>query len=66
MCLLDLIGYKIMGNAAGSTEAPQGKEVKTVSAPPGCTTAQKQSAGVKLPMPPEEELEERFSAVLVS
>lgn len=55
-----------MGNAAGSMEVPQGKEGKTVSAPPGSTGSQKQTAGLKLPMPPEEELEQRFSAVLVS
>ncbi|XP_041817963.1 formin-like protein 1 [Chelmon rostratus] len=50
-----------MGNAAGSIEVPPGKEGKTVSAPPG---PQKQTTGLKLPMPPEEELEQRFSAVL--
>lgn len=55
-----------MGNAAGSIEVPQGKEGKMVSAPPGSTSSQKQTAGMKLPMPPEEELEQRFSAVLVS
>lgn len=66
MCLLDQIGYTIMGNAAGSIEVPQGKEGKTASAPPGSAGSQKQSAGLKLPVPPEEELEERFSAVLVS
>ncbi len=55
-----------MGNAAGSMEVPQGKEGKTVSAPPGSTGSQKKTAGLKLPMPPEEELEQRFSAVLVS
>eukprot|EP00064_Thunnus_orientalis_P009257 superscaffoldBa00001162_g9280 len=53
-----------MGNAAGSIDVPQGKEGKTVSAPPGPAACQKQSTGLKLPMPPEEELEERFSAVL--
>ncbi|XP_076616292.1 formin-like 1b isoform X1 [Chaetodon auriga] len=50
-----------MGNAAGSMEAPPGKEGKASSAPPG---PQKQTVGVKLPMPPEEELEQRFGAVL--
>ncbi|XP_069560575.1 formin-like protein 1 isoform X2 [Brachyistius frenatus] len=39
-----------MGNAAGSIEVSQGKEGK--------------GAAPKLPMPPEEELEERFGAVL--
>lgn len=52
-----------MGNAAGSTEVPQGKEGKTASASPG---SRKQSKEPKLPMPPEGELEERFGAVLVS
>lgn len=55
-----------MGNAAGSMEVPQGKESKSTSAPPASTGSQKQTAGLKLPMPPEEELEQRFSAVLVS
>lgn len=55
-----------MGNAAGSMELPHLKEIKTVSAPPVATVPQKQSAVPKLPMPPEEELEERFSAALVS
>ncbi|KAF7665194.1 hypothetical protein LDENG_00149920 [Lucifuga dentata] len=53
-----------MGNAAGNMEVPLGKESKTVSAPPGSTGPQKQSTGPKLPMPPEEELEDRFNAVL--
>ncbi|TDG97700.1 hypothetical protein EPR50_G00210740 [Perca flavescens] len=51
-----------MGNAAGSMEVSQGKEGKAVSAPPGSTGSQKRTA--KLPMPPEEELERRFGAVL--
>ncbi len=55
-----------MGNAAGSVEVPLGKEGKTASVPPGSTGSQKQTQGLKLPMPPEEELEQRFSAVLVS
>ncbi|KAM3591799.1 uncharacterized protein V6R79_007705 [Siganus canaliculatus] len=53
-----------MGNAAGGVEAPQGKEAKAVSGPPISTGSQKQTKGPKLPMPPEEELEQRFSAVL--
>ncbi|XP_034049355.1 formin-like protein 1 [Thalassophryne amazonica] len=53
-----------MGNAAGSMEVPQGKDGKNVSAPPGATGSQKQCAGSKVPMPPEKELEERFSTVL--
>lgn len=63
---LGSIRYPIMGNAAGSMEVPQGKESRTVSAPPGSTGSQKRTVGLKLPMPPEEELEQRFSAVLVS
>lgn len=55
-----------MGNAAGSMDVPPGKEVKTVSAPPGSGPPQKKAASPKLPMPAEEELEERFNAVLVS
>ncbi|XP_028287712.1 formin-like protein 1 [Parambassis ranga] len=51
-----------MGNAAGSIEVSQAKESKAAS--PGSKGPQKQTAGAKLPMPPEEELEERFSAVL--
>ncbi|XP_031700073.1 formin-like protein 1 isoform X3 [Anarrhichthys ocellatus] len=55
-----------MGNAAGSMEVPQGKEGKAAAssvAPPGSTGPQRQT-GLKLPMPPEEELEQRFGAVL--
>lgn len=63
---LGSLGYTIMGNAAGSMEVPLGKEGKTVSAPPVSTGPQKPTAGPKLPVPPEEELEERFNAVLVS
>uniref|UniRef100_A0A8C7TTJ5 Formin-like protein 1 n=1 Tax=Oncorhynchus mykiss TaxID=8022 RepID=A0A8C7TTJ5_ONCMY len=55
-----------MGNAAGSMEFPMGKEGKTVSFPPGSETPQKQAAGPKIPMPAEEELEERFNVVLNS
>lgn len=44
-------------------EVPETKEGKMVSAPPASVGPQKQP---KLPMLPEEELEERFSAVLVS
>lgn len=55
-----------MGNAAGSMEFPMGKEGKTVSFPPGSETPQKQEVGPKIPMPAEEELDERFNVVLVS
>lgn len=37
-----------------------------MSFPPGSETPQKQAAGPKIPMPAEEELEERFNVVLVS
>lgn len=47
-----------MGNAAGSVEVPQG----TQGSPGGRT----RTKGLKLPMPPEEELEQRFGAALVS
>ncbi|XP_029382912.1 formin-like protein 1 [Echeneis naucrates] len=54
-----------MGNAAGSMEVPHVKEGKAPSAPPGASGPQKQAgSGPKLPMPPEDELEERFSALL--
>lgn len=52
-----------MGNAAGSEEVPQGKEGKLVMASTGSKGPTKSP---KLPMPPEEELEKRFSDVLVS
>lgn len=58
------VKFTIMGNAAGSMEVPPGKEGKAASAPPGSTGSQKHPN--KLPMPPEEELEQRFGAVLVS
>lgn len=53
-----------MGNAAGSLEVSQGKDGKPSG--PGSMGPQRQTTGAKLPMPPEEELEERFNAVLVS
>ncbi|KAF0025865.1 hypothetical protein F2P81_022746 [Scophthalmus maximus] len=45
-------------------DVPLAKEGKGTSTPPGSTGPQKRTAGTKLPMPPEDELEERFSAVL--
>ncbi|XP_015256400.1 PREDICTED: formin-like protein 1 [Cyprinodon variegatus] len=54
-----------MGNAAGSSEISQGRDIKeTTITSPECTGPQKQTAGPKLPMPPDKELEERFSAAL--
>lgn len=56
-----------MGNAAGSAEVSHGRDIKeTTITSPECSSPQKQMAGPKLPMPPEKELEERFSAALVS
>ncbi|RXN03451.1 formin 1 [Labeo rohita] len=57
-----------MGNAAGGVEQVDGPEAKgstggTNAAP---STPKKKCAPPKLPMPPEEELEERFSVVLSS
>lgn len=49
-----------MGNAPGSFDVQPGKD-----GPPGSITGpQKQATGAKLPVPPDEELEERFSALL--
>ncbi|XP_035998473.1 formin-like protein 1 [Fundulus heteroclitus] len=54
-----------MGNAVGSAEISPGRDIKeTTITSPECTAPQKQTAGPKLPMPPEKELEERFSAAL--
>ncbi|KAM8888391.1 formin-like protein 1 isoform 1-T1 [Synchiropus picturatus] len=54
-----------MGNTGGNMEPPPPKDIQTVySAPPGSAAPQKQHSGSKLPLPPEEELEERFRAVL--
>ncbi|XP_073686720.1 formin-like protein 1 [Garra rufa] len=51
-----------MGNAAGSLDMSPGRDVKR----PLSTYGQKQPPAPKLPLPPEEELEERFSMVLSS
>ncbi|XP_043958714.1 formin-like protein 1 isoform X3 [Gambusia affinis] len=54
-----------MGNAAGSADISQGRELKeTTITSPECAGPQKQTSGLKLPMPPENELEERFNAAL--
>ncbi|KAG5262910.1 hypothetical protein AALO_G00280370 [Alosa alosa] len=59
-----------MGNAAGGMDLPLGKEGKEGKGTPsgGGTpgAAHRQTAGPRLPMPSEEELEERFNAVLNS
>lgn len=49
-----------MGNASGGMEVSPRREVK------GALGGLKQPPGPKLPLPSEEELEERFSSVLVS
>lgn len=56
--------FTTMGNAAGNMEVPLGKEGKASSLPG--STGHPRQMGIKLPMPAEEELEQRFSAVLVS
>ncbi|XP_073713232.1 formin-like protein 1 [Misgurnus anguillicaudatus] len=55
-----------MGNAAGGLEQDEGQETKgsTSGMNPTPSQIKKKSAPPKLPMPPEEELEERFNAVL--
>lgn len=52
-----------MGNAAGGLEQPEGTEA---GVNPTLSTIKKKTAPPKLPMPPEDELEERFNVVLVS
>ncbi|KAF7203747.1 formin-like protein 1 isoform X2 [Nothobranchius furzeri] len=54
-----------MGNTAGSVELSQVRDVKEGKiSGPDSTLSQKQTTGPKIPMPPEEELEERFNAAL--
>uniref|UniRef100_A0A087Y4W3 Formin like 1 n=1 Tax=Poecilia formosa TaxID=48698 RepID=A0A087Y4W3_POEFO len=54
-----------MGNAAGSAEISQGRDLKeTTITSPECAGPQKQTTGLKHPMPPKSELEERFNAAL--
>lgn len=48
-----------MGNTPGSLDVQPGRD-----GPPGSTGPHKQATGAKLPVPPEEELEERFNALL--
>lgn len=57
-----------MGNAAGGVDQMEGQETRgsTSGIHPTPSIPKKKSAPPKLPMPPEEELEERFNVVLVS
>ncbi|KAG5854967.1 hypothetical protein ANANG_G00043700 [Anguilla anguilla] len=55
-----------MGNAAGSMDLPLGRESKSTAGSLTPAAPQKQPAPPKLPMPGEEELEERFNVVLNS
>ncbi|XP_016383069.1 LOW QUALITY PROTEIN: formin-like protein 1 [Sinocyclocheilus rhinocerous] len=57
-----------MGNAVGGLEQMEGQEAKgsTGGSNVAPSTPKKKCAPAKLPMPPEEELEERFSVVLSS
>uniref|UniRef100_A0A672R951 Formin like 1 n=1 Tax=Sinocyclocheilus grahami TaxID=75366 RepID=A0A672R951_SINGR len=57
-----------MGNAAGGLEQVDGPEAKgsTGGSNTAPSTPKKKCAPAKLPIPPEEELEERFSVVLSS
>lgn len=52
-----------MGNAPGGLEQ---SEVTEAGVNPTMSTIKKKTAPPKLPMPPEDELEERFNVVLVS
>lgn len=72
---LDYLWRLVMGNAAAGGvehEPGEGREARnSVGAAPTMsdptpTLQKKQPAPPKLPMPPEEELEERFNVVLVS
>ncbi|XP_035254604.1 formin-like protein 1 isoform X2 [Anguilla anguilla] len=55
-----------MGNAAGSAEQAAAPEPRATVAVPSPSPLQKQAPSPKLPMPPDEELEERFNTVLNS
>lgn len=66
-----------MGNAAGGLEQMEGRETRSSTSglaagsgvtgvTPTPTVRKKAAAPPKLPMPPEDELEERFNVVLVS
>ncbi|KAI1884120.1 hypothetical protein AGOR_G00223170 [Albula goreensis] len=55
-----------MGNAAGSAEPASGQEPRSIGALPSPKPLQKQASTPKIPMPAQEELEERFNVVLNS
>lgn len=52
-----------MGNVAGGLEQPEGTEA---GVHPTMGTIKKKTPTPKLPIPPDDELEERFNVVLVS
>lgn len=66
--ILEFLRKVVMGNASGGLEQVEGQEAKGSTGGSNVTpsTPRKKCAPAKLPMPPEEELEERFSVVLVS
>lgn len=66
--ILEFLKKVVMGNAPGGLEQDEGQETKgsTGGINPTPSLTKKKSAPPKLPMPPEEELEERFNVVLVS
>lgn len=66
--ILEFLRKAVMGNAAGGLEQAEGQEAKgsTGGLNPAPSILKKKCAPPKLPMPPEEELEERFNVVLVS
>lgn len=75
LSLLDYLWRLVMGNAAAGgleQEPAEGREARNSAgagadmSDPASTLQKKQPAPPKLPMPPEDELEERFGVVLVS
>ena len=72
--LLDYLWKLVMGNVAAGAQEPDRSEGRDVRSPvevgdmsePTPTLQKKKTAPLKLPMPPEDELEERFNMVLVS
>lgn len=70
---LDFLKQVVMGNVAGPLEQTEGQENSTsgvtgvtAGVTPTATVRKKPAAPPKLPIPPEDELEERFNVVLVS